>query len=151
VTPTTIRAELATAVRAVNAGLSRLPAPVRGQIDPYDGFDQAAILTEDRDRAMQTIDAWRTEQLARIEQARAEAGRDGPRSRAVEAGGRRCPVCGEGMEGRRANAEVCGTECRRIRNRVQRLCAGEVDGPYTNLFDYGPALGKRANRARATT
>jgi hypothetical protein len=62
-TAPTIRTELAAAVRAVNAAYSRLPEPARKQIEiHFDGLDRevdAAILADDRERALRAIAAWR--------------------------------------------------------------------------------------------
>jgi hypothetical protein len=73
VTPPTIRAELAAAVRAVNAAFNRLPVSARKQIDPRtdpveDEID-AAMLADDRDRALAAIRAWRGYWLDRIARA----------------------------------------------------------------------------------
>lgn len=58
-----VRAELAAAVRAVNAGFYRLPpAAQRGvdlAFDPLEAKVDAACLSGDRDRAVAAIEAWR--------------------------------------------------------------------------------------------
>lgn len=59
--PRAIRAELAAAVRAVNASYARLPEP-RPDAAPFGALDDeidAAILAGDRDRALAAIAAWR--------------------------------------------------------------------------------------------
>lgn len=72
-TPPTIRAELAAAVRAVNAAYFRLPAEAQDKIDPradpVEAEVNAAILADDRARAMAAIRAWRGYWLDRIERA----------------------------------------------------------------------------------
>jgi len=72
VSPPTIRAELAAAVRAVNVAFYRLPESARTQIDPRidpaEDEVNAAILADDRERAMAAIRAWRGYWLDRIEQ-----------------------------------------------------------------------------------
>lgn len=71
-TPPTIRAELAAAVRAVNAAFNRLPAEAQGQLDvtadPVEVEVDKAILTGDRDRALAAIRAWKGYWLDRIAQ-----------------------------------------------------------------------------------
>jgi hypothetical protein len=73
VTPTTIRAELAAAVRKVNAEFHRLPAEAQDRLDvrtdPVEAEVNAAMLAGDRDRAMAAIRCWREHWLDRIERA----------------------------------------------------------------------------------
>lgn len=70
-TSSTIRAELAAGIRAVNASFSRLPQRVQDSIViSYDGLDreiEAAILADDRDRADAAIRAWKQHWLATFE------------------------------------------------------------------------------------
>ncbi len=72
-TAPTIRAELAAAVRAINAGFNRLPAEMQDRIAiNYDGLEgemDAAILAGDRIRALAAIRAWRGHWLDEIERA----------------------------------------------------------------------------------
>lgn len=69
----TIRAELAAAVRAVNAAFGRLPAEAQDALDvTVDGLEReidAAVIAEDRERAMRAIRAWRGHWLHRIARA----------------------------------------------------------------------------------
>ena len=68
-TPTSIRTELAAAVRAVNAAYYRLPVegrPDPAAFDPLEAEVDAACLDEDRDRALAAIRAWRQHWLARF-------------------------------------------------------------------------------------
>lgn len=58
---------------------------------------------------------------------------------------RRCQMCGVSIDYLRSDAETCGPACRRERNRVRRLLAGEADGPYRNLQQW---LDRRRRRAR---
>lgn len=71
--PPTIRAELANAVRAVNVAFNRLPAGAKREIhptvDPCEAEVDKAILAGDRDRAMAAIRAWRGYWLDRIQRA----------------------------------------------------------------------------------
>jgi len=60
---------------------------------------------------------------------------------------RRCEWCDESLAGRRADAEVCGPECRRERSRVRRLLAGKGDGPYRSPRQYLDRLRRRAKPA----
>lgn len=67
------RAELAAAIRAVNAAFARLPQPVQGSVDiAYDGIEEeidASVLTDDCERALSAIRAWRGYWLDRFERA----------------------------------------------------------------------------------
>lgn len=69
----TLRCELAAAVRAVNAAYFRLPAEAQDQldvtVDPVECEVDAAVLADDRPRAMRAIDAWRRHWLAEIAEA----------------------------------------------------------------------------------
>jgi hypothetical protein len=70
-----VRAELAAAVRAVNARFARLPAEVQTRVDvaATDSLEaevDAAILAGDRERAERAIAAWRDHWLATFEAAR---------------------------------------------------------------------------------
>jgi hypothetical protein len=66
-------ADLAAAVRAVNAGFDRLSAEVQAGIAiAYDGLDReldAAYVAGDRARAKAAIRAWRQHWLAEFEKA----------------------------------------------------------------------------------
>lgn len=68
-----VRAELAAAVRAVNAAFARLPAEAQAAIDPTtdpcEREIEAAMQAGDRDRAMAAVRAWRGYWLAEIERA----------------------------------------------------------------------------------
>jgi hypothetical protein len=70
---TGIRADLAAAVRAVNAAFAQLPAEVRDAIEiRYDGLDReldAACAAGDRERALAAIRAWRGHWTHTIERA----------------------------------------------------------------------------------
>jgi len=72
-TQPSIRTELAAAVRAVNAAFNRLPREAQDALDvTVDGLEgevDAAILSDDRDRAMRAIRAWRGHWLHRIKEA----------------------------------------------------------------------------------
>jgi hypothetical protein len=72
-TQTSIRAELAAAVRRVNAAYAALPPSVAESIDiAFDGFEaevDSAILAGDRARALDAIAAWRGYWLDRFEKA----------------------------------------------------------------------------------
>ena len=60
---------------------------------------------------------------------------------------RRCPVCGESLDGRRADARTCGSACRRLLYRGERLLAGRPDGPYETLAQWDAR--RRRGSARA--
>lgn len=62
-------------------------------------------------------------------------------------GSRVCPVCGESLEGRRADARYCGSVCRREARRVRALLTGRSDGPYRTLREYVNRRQRRAKRA----
>lgn len=49
---------------------------------------------------------------------------------------RRCLVCGSSLAGHRADAEVCGSACRRERSRLRALAAGKRDAGYQSLDEY---------------
>lgn len=70
---TGIRADLAAAVRAVNAAFAQLPAEAQDAIEiRYDGLDReldAAYAAGDRPRAEAAIRAWRGHWVATIERA----------------------------------------------------------------------------------
>jgi hypothetical protein len=71
VTPPSVRAELAAAIRAVNARYNALPESRRPDIH-WEGVDaevDAAILSGDRERAMRAIEAWKRHHLALCEEA----------------------------------------------------------------------------------
>lgn len=72
-TPPTIRAELAAAVRAVNVAFYRLPTEAQDRIDattdPVEAEVDAAVLADDRPRAMRAIAAWKRHWLATFEEA----------------------------------------------------------------------------------
>lgn len=72
-TAPSIRAEMANAVRKVNAEFGRLPKSVQDTLEiRVDGLDRevdAALLADDRDRAMRAIRAWRGHWLAEFERA----------------------------------------------------------------------------------
>ncbi len=69
----TIRAELAAAIRRVNAEFARLPVEVQDQIDLAQGDLDAeldrALLSDDRIRALGAIESWRDHHLAMIRRA----------------------------------------------------------------------------------
>jgi hypothetical protein len=69
----TISAELAAAIRRVNVAFNRLPADRRNRItiayDPLEAEVDSAILTDDRERALAAIRAWRQHWTALIEEA----------------------------------------------------------------------------------
>jgi hypothetical protein len=69
----TIRAELAAAVRAVNAAFHRLPQESQASLDlSYNDLDlelDRALVTDDRPRALGAIKTWRDHHLALIERA----------------------------------------------------------------------------------
>jgi hypothetical protein len=59
---------------------------------------------------------------------------------------RACTVCGETLEGLRADARHCGAPCRREASRLRRLLAGDpVDG-YRSIADYLNGRQRRAKR-----
>jgi hypothetical protein len=64
-------------------------------------------------------------------------------------GERACVICGESLDGRRSDAEVCGAACRRERSRLSALLRGDSDGPYRNLRQYAERPRRRAKRATA--
>ena len=68
----TIRAELATAIRAVNAAFDHLPKSAQDAIEiGFDGLEaevDAAIVADDRPRALRAITAWRRHWLATFEE-----------------------------------------------------------------------------------
>jgi hypothetical protein len=72
-TAPSIRAELAAAVRAVNAAFHRLPADVQDHLDvrtdPVEAEVDKAILAGDRECALAAIRAWREHWLAEFEEA----------------------------------------------------------------------------------
>jgi hypothetical protein len=98
-----IRAELAAAVRAVNAAFYLLPEEIRpdpASFDPLQTEVDAACLSDDRDRAMAAIRAWRDHWLATFEEAARQAerlapfpsqpaGRGTPKGHGTLGGGRR--------------------------------------------------------------
>jgi len=69
-TPTTPRAELAAAVRAVNAAYFRLPDNARNKVEiAYHGLEgeiTASMLVGDDDRARSAIRAWRGHWLHKL-------------------------------------------------------------------------------------
>lgn len=70
-----IRAELAAAVRAVNAAYNRLPESRRPDVTGWNALDRAvdeACAAGDRDRALQAIDEWRDSYLAACSKAASE-------------------------------------------------------------------------------
>jgi surfactin synthase thioesterase subunit len=72
VTATSVRTELAAAVRAVNAAYNRVPVDSRpdpASFDPLEAEVDAACLSDDRERAMAAIRAWRSHWLAQFEAA----------------------------------------------------------------------------------
>lgn len=72
-TPTTARAELAAAVRRVNVAFNTLPESVRDSLDlsspDLEREIDAAILGDDRPRALVAIRAWREHHLQRFREA----------------------------------------------------------------------------------
>jgi hypothetical protein len=71
-----VRAELAAAVRAVNAAFNRLPESAKTRMDlSVDGLEgeiDMAIRAGDRDRAVKAIAAWRDHWLDNFKAAMAE-------------------------------------------------------------------------------
>lgn len=72
---TSIRTELAAAIRVVNAAYNRLPTEVQDQVevaafDPLEAEVDAACLSDDRERALAAIRAWREHWVAEFERAR---------------------------------------------------------------------------------
>jgi hypothetical protein len=66
-TPPTIRAELARAIRVVNVAFNRLDANQQARVRLIpDGPLDAALLGEDRNKARAQIERWRDRQLAAI-------------------------------------------------------------------------------------
>lgn len=69
----TIRAELAAAIRAVNAEFNRLPKAAQDSVDLcYNDLDaelDRALLGDDRSRALGAIGVWRDHHLALIRRA----------------------------------------------------------------------------------
>jgi hypothetical protein len=69
--PPSLRAELAAAVRWVNARRAELPAAIRGEvavsIEAVAAEVESADAAGDRPRGLEAIEAWRREQAARIE------------------------------------------------------------------------------------
>jgi hypothetical protein len=77
------RAELAVAIRAVNAAYLRLPEshrPDPAQLDGLDGEVDAAIASGDRERAELAIRAWRDHHLTRFAVVLINAGPTDPES-----------------------------------------------------------------------
>lgn len=69
-TPPTVRAELAAAIRRVNAAFNRLSGAERERVHLVaDAPLEAALLGEDRTKALAQIECWRDRQLAAIEEA----------------------------------------------------------------------------------
>jgi hypothetical protein len=72
-TAASIRTELAAAIRKVNAEFARLPRQVQDSIViSYDDLDKeidAAILADDRARALAALRAWVQHWLATLEEA----------------------------------------------------------------------------------
>jgi hypothetical protein len=69
---TTIRAELAAAIRAINATYDRLPEDGRPEV-AWTNWDEAlnrALLAADRQQARETIRAWRDHHLEMLEAIR---------------------------------------------------------------------------------
>lgn len=68
-----LRAEIAAAVRSVNASFNRLSKSVQDAIEiGYDGLEvelDAAVASGDRDRALAAIRAWREHWLATFKEA----------------------------------------------------------------------------------
>ena len=66
-----IRTELATAIRSINAAFNRLPVSVQESIrigwDELDAELDDALVSDDRDRAMAAINAWRSHWLGVFE------------------------------------------------------------------------------------
>lgn len=72
-TAPSVRAELAAAVRKVNAEYSRLPRSAQDRIevraDPVEAAVNSSILAGDRERALAAVAAWRSYWLRRFEEA----------------------------------------------------------------------------------
>lgn len=59
---------------------------------------------------------------------------------------RRCAICGESIDGRRAHARYCGGPCRAEASRLNRLLRGErVDG-YASVSERLAVARKRTQR-----
>ena len=71
--PLSIRAELATAIRRVNAEFARLPRAVQDSLDlSFNDLDaelDRALLSDDRRRALLAITSWRDHHLGQIRRA----------------------------------------------------------------------------------
>jgi hypothetical protein len=60
---------------------------------------------------------------------------------------RSCVICGEPLEGRRADARHCSGACRAEASRIQRILSGSMPNPYSSLADRVKAAGKRTSWA----
>jgi hypothetical protein len=70
-----VNAELAAAVRAVNAAFMRIPEdsrPIAAAWTPLEEEVDAACASGDRERALRAIEAWREHWLWKFERARGE-------------------------------------------------------------------------------
>ena len=59
---------------------------------------------------------------------------------------RRCPVCAQTLEGKRADAVYCGGPCRVEAWRIRRLLSGRSAGRYRCLKDRVEAIGRARHR-----
>jgi hypothetical protein len=57
-----------------------------------------------------------------------------------------CAICGEALDGRRADARHCGAACRREASRLRRLLAGDPVEGYRSVADYLNGRQRRAKR-----
>jgi hypothetical protein len=60
---------------------------------------------------------------------------------------RSCVVCGQSLEGRRADALHCSGACRAEASRIQRILSGSMPTPYSSLAARIRAAHKRTNWA----
>ena len=61
---------------------------------------------------------------------------------------RACPVCGEGMDGRRSHARYCSGACRAEASRLRRLLAGEAVDGFTSVRDREDRMARRNRTER---
>jgi hypothetical protein len=60
---------------------------------------------------------------------------------------RSCVICGEPLEGRRADARHCSGACRAEASRIQRILSGSMPNPYPSLADRLEVARKRTSWA----
>jgi hypothetical protein len=63
---------------------------------------------------------------------------------------RACPMCGDGLEGRRGDARYCSAACRAEAWRLDRLLDGKPAGRYEAVRDRLDAYGSRSGARRNT-